>query len=67
MVKVEMLVQVCINGRPIWRKAKVMRNDLSLQMSDREYAKIVDAALVELGTQAKEFRAKADKEKALVK
>lgn len=68
MVKVEMLVQVCINGRPIWRKAKPMRNELSAQMTDKEYGYVVDAAIRELSVQAKGFKERvAEKEKVTAK
>ncbi len=56
--KVELLVQVCINGRPIWRKAKTIRPELTYQMTDKEYAKVVDAATVELNAQIKDARPK---------
>lgn len=65
-IKVEMLIQVCINGRPIWRKAKTMKSEMTYQMTDREYDKVLDAGIGELGVQVKEARAKVSvKDKVL--
>ena len=61
MVKVELFLQLCINGRPMWIKSKVTRSENTLRMTDKEYEKVVDAALKELTIQANMVRAK-DKE-----
>lgn len=64
MIKVEMFIQVCVNGRPIWRKAKTMRPEMTHLLSDKEYDRVLDAGITELGTQIKTVRAKAtEKEK----
>ena len=63
--KVEMLIQVCINGRPLWRKAKTMRGELTYKMTDREYDRVLDATISDLGVQVKQKRARdEEKEKA---
>jgi hypothetical protein len=59
--KVEILIQVCVNGRPLWRKSKVIRPEMSLRMDDREYAAVVDAASRELAMQVKNAEAKMEK------
>lgn len=50
-VKVEMMITVCINGRPLWRKAKTMRAELTHRMTDKEYDRVLDASIKELSTQ----------------
>lgn len=68
MVKTELLISVCVNGRPIWRKAKSIRAELSLQMNDKEYDRVLDASAAELATQVKTARARmAEKEKVVAK
>lgn len=59
-VKVEMLVQVLVNGRPIWRKARAMRSELTLPMTDKEYDKVVTSAIAELDTQVGRAKKKAE-------
>lgn len=66
MVKAEMLIQVCINGRPIWRKSKVLRPEMTHLLSDKEYDRVLDAGITELGSQIKSARANA-KEKVAAK
>lgn len=58
--KVEMLIQVCINGRPIWRKAKTMRAEMTQLLSDKEYDRVLEAGIAELGTQIKVARPKVE-------
>lgn len=60
--KVEMMIQVCVNGRPTWRKAKSMRAELSTRLTDKEYDRVLTAAVFELDNQVKN----ADKKKELV-
>lgn len=57
--RVEMLIQVCVNGRPIWRKAKAMRAELSCQLTDKEYDRVLSAAVFELDAQAKKAESKS--------
>lgn len=67
-VKVEMLIQVCIGGRPIWRKAKAIRPEHTARLTDKEYDKVLNVATAELATQVKEFKVReAAKEKETVK
>jgi len=58
--KVEMLIQVCVNGRPIWRMAKPMRAELTTRLGDKEYARVVSAAIFELDAQVGKLQ-KAEK------
>ena len=46
--KVEILVSVFVNGRPIWRKAKDINSDCAYQMTDQEYDRVCAAATLEL-------------------
>ncbi len=64
-IKVELFLQCTINGRPIWRKAKAMKNEMSFLLGDKEYDKVLDAAIVELGGQIK--KVKQEKEKVETK
>lgn len=67
-VKVEMLIQVCVGGRPIWRKAKAMRPELTIRLTDKEYDKVLGVAVAELATQAKDFeKREAAKEREAAK
>lgn len=49
--KAELMIQVCVNGRPLWRKAKVMRGELTHRMTDKEYDRVLSAAIFELDAQ----------------
>lgn len=72
-VKVEMLIQVCIGGRPIWRKAKAIRPEHTARLTDKEYDKVLNVATAELATQVKDYelreaaREKEAKKKEAVK
>lgn len=67
MSKVEIMVQVLIGGRPIWRMIKAVRPELSQKMTDAEYDPVVAAAAKELYDQVKKVRAKEREEKATAK
>lgn len=54
--KVEILIQVCVNGRAMWRKAKMVKPELSTFMTDREYDHVLDASVRELSQQVKNFK-----------
>lgn len=62
-MKVELFVQLCINGRPIWIKSKRTKSDSTIRMTDKEYEKVVDAAISELTDQCAKAR-KLEKELA---
>lgn len=64
--KVEILIQVCVNGRPIWRKAKTIRNEMTLRMTDREYDRVLDAGIRELSAQVHETVAREKKKEPVV-
>ncbi len=51
--KVELMVQLYVNGRPIWRKARVVKTELTYRMDDKEYGEVVDAAARELAEQVR--------------
>lgn len=61
-IKVEYFLQICINGRPVWRKAKQVRPELSQQMGDAEYDRVLDAGIVQLNKEVKTFKEKAKAE-----
>lgn len=63
--KVEMMIQVSINGRPTWRKLKVIKPEMSFRMTDKEYASVLTVATTELAQQIKTYRAKQEKEPAV--
>lgn len=48
MLKVEMMITVCVNGRPIWRKAKQMKKELCHIMTDKEYDRVLAAGIAQL-------------------
>lgn len=58
MVKVELMVQVCINGRPIWRKARQMKRELSHLMTDKEYDRVCAAGIAQLSKEVDASKAK---------
>lgn len=55
----EMVVQVCVNGRPIWRKTVKMKPTLTTQLTDKEYDRVVKAAVEQLDDEVKAFKPKA--------
>ena len=63
MMRVELLVQVCINGRPIWVKARSIKPENTVLMTDKEYDRITAATERELNIQAGLFKKKEDESK----
>lgn len=57
-IKVEYFLQICINGRPVWRKAKQVRPEMSKQMTEVEYDRILDAGIIQLNKEVKAFKEK---------
>lgn len=57
-MKVELFMQLMVNGRPIWRMARTTKPELTLKMTDEEYGKVLYAAAAELSKQVKEYKAK---------
>jgi len=54
--RVELLVQLCINGRPIWIKSGMTKSENTLRMTDKEYERVVQAAVRELTLQINSFK-----------
>lgn len=53
--KVEVFVQLCINGRPIWLKSRATKSENTVRMTDKEYDRIAAAAEKELSAQVAQF------------
>lgn len=56
MKKAEIIIQCCLKGRPIWLKSKAIKKDLSIKMTDKEYAQIVNATIDALNVQTAFFK-----------
>jgi hypothetical protein len=55
-LKVELFVQLCVNGRPLWNMSKSTKSESTLRMTEKEYGRIVDAAIKELSIQTRMHR-----------
>jgi len=54
--RVELLVQLCVNGRPMWIKSGLTKAENTLRMTDKEYERVVQAAVRELTLQINAFK-----------
>lgn len=59
-LRVEVFVQLTVNGRPMWIKSKRTKPEHTARMTDKEYDRVVDAAIKELGIQSNVFKEKQE-------
>ena len=57
-VKVELFLQLCVNGRPLWMKTRPTKAENTVLMTDKEYDRILVAADKELSIQSNIFHEK---------
>jgi hypothetical protein len=66
-LKIEILIQLCVNGRPLWIKSRPTKPENTYRMTDKEYDRVISAAERELTLQIGLFKKKEEESEPVKK